>query len=260
VGTIANGTWNGANIAVTRGGTNANDAVQARTNLGIAIGTNVQAYSAVLGSVAGGTYTGATSITTVGTITSGTWNGTYSNTNVSGLASGTYAGSASITTIGTITTGTWRGSQNFGDGSTSNSTGDFVIANGLPSGWGSSEYSVFVSNATSVNNAAFELVGPSSSTINPSSNTVVQYLIQISARSTVGDYAAWIIKGAIKDTGSGSSLLGPNTKEFWGDSAFSGDEIDAYVAPGPGQLAIGGTGISGKTIRWTATSHLCWTS
>jgi hypothetical protein len=40
------------------------------------IGTDIQAYNSTLASVAGGTYTGDDSITTLGTITSGTWTGT----------------------------------------------------------------------------------------------------------------------------------------------------------------------------------------
>jgi hypothetical protein len=75
VGTISSGTWNGTAIAVANGGTGATDSGTARTNLGLAIGTDVQAYNSTLAAVAGGTYTGDDSITTVGTISAGTWNG-----------------------------------------------------------------------------------------------------------------------------------------------------------------------------------------
>jgi hypothetical protein len=52
VGTITTGVWNGTDIAVADGGTGASDASTARTNLGLAIGTNVQAYSARLAEIA----------------------------------------------------------------------------------------------------------------------------------------------------------------------------------------------------------------
>jgi hypothetical protein len=53
VGTVATGTWEATNVAVGFGGTGASNASDARTNLGVAIGTNVQAWDAGLDDVAG---------------------------------------------------------------------------------------------------------------------------------------------------------------------------------------------------------------
>lgn len=139
--TVTSGTWNGSAIGVLYGGTGSTSASGARTNLGLVIGTDVQAYDSILSNVVAGTYSGSTSITTVGTIATGTWNGTtiaianggtgstnasdartalglsigtdiqaYSST-LAAVAGGTYSGSTSITTVGTISTGTWNGSQ-----------------------------------------------------------------------------------------------------------------------------------------------------
>ena len=133
--TITAGSVTGiTDITVADGGTGASDASTARTNLGVAIGTNVQAYDAGLQSIAGlttsaneliyttaaDTYTttsltsygrsliddadAATARSTLGLGTLATQNGTFS-----GTTSGTNTGDQTITLTGDVT-GTGTGS------------------------------------------------------------------------------------------------------------------------------------------------------
>jgi len=53
LGTIGTGVWAGTDVAIAHGGTGASTAANARVNLGLVIGTNIQAYSADLAAIAG---------------------------------------------------------------------------------------------------------------------------------------------------------------------------------------------------------------
>lgn len=85
------------------------DASAMRDTLGLTIGTNVQAYSATLAAVSASTYVGDDSITTLGTITTGTWNGTDIAVADGGTGASTAAdarANLAATTAGTTSTPT----------------------------------------------------------------------------------------------------------------------------------------------------------
>jgi hypothetical protein len=92
VGTITSGVWSGTTIALNKGGTGATTAADARTNLGLVIGTNVMAANAITtltGDVTGsGNGSFATTVNSVGGITAAT---------IAGLPTKVAANTASIT-------------------------------------------------------------------------------------------------------------------------------------------------------------------
>ena len=111
VGTITSGVWSGTAVAVEKGGTGATTASAARTNLGLEIGTNVQAplvagtdYLAPTGSAASLTNFPTFNQNTTGNAATATTAG-----NITATANTTLTSLSNLATVGTITSGVWSG-------------------------------------------------------------------------------------------------------------------------------------------------------
>jgi hypothetical protein len=111
VGTITSGVWSGTAVAVEKGGTGATTASAARTNLGLVIGTNVQApltagtdYLVPTGSAASLTNFPTFNQSTTGNAATATTAG-----NITATTNTTLTSLSNLATVGTITSGVWSG-------------------------------------------------------------------------------------------------------------------------------------------------------
>lgn len=107
VGTITSGTWNGSTIAVANGGTGATSASAARSNLGLVIGTNVQAFDADLDTLSGMQTGGATALAALTATEIGILDGATVTTAELNILDGVTASAAEINILdgATVTTG-----------------------------------------------------------------------------------------------------------------------------------------------------------
>jgi hypothetical protein len=133
VGTITSGVWSGTAVAVEKGGTGATTASAARTNLGLVIGTNVQAplvagtdYLAPTGSAASLTNFPTFNQNTTGNAATATTAG-----NITATTNTTLTSLSNLATVGTITSGVWSGTavavEKGGTGLTSTGTNGQVL-------------------------------------------------------------------------------------------------------------------------------------
>jgi hypothetical protein len=137
VGTITSGVWSGTAVAVEKGGTGATTASAARTNLGLVIGTNVQApliagtdYLVPTGSAASLTNFPTFNQNTTGNAATATTAG-----NITATTNTTLTSLSNLATVGTITSGVWSGTavavEKGGTGLTSAGTnGQVLTSNG----------------------------------------------------------------------------------------------------------------------------------
>ncbi len=137
IGTIASGVWSGTTIELNKGGTGATNAADARANLGLVIGTNVQAplsagvdYLAPNGIAANLTNFPTLNQNTTGNAATATLAG-----NITSTSNNTLTTLQNLASVGTITTGVWSGTtitvSNGGTGSTNLPTNNILLGNGV---------------------------------------------------------------------------------------------------------------------------------
>ncbi|MCZ2484981.1 beta strand repeat-containing protein [Aquirufa antheringensis] len=157
VGTITSGTWSASTIDIAKGGTGATTAADARANLGLVIGTNVQApLTAGSGiSIASGTIS-ATGLTTSNlSSTAGITNGQLANSTIQ-LGSTTMTLGGTVTSVTGLTslaattlTGTLSGTAAaLTTGRTISTTGDITYTSGIFDGSSNVTGSATLTNTT----------------------------------------------------------------------------------------------------------------
>jgi hypothetical protein len=217
VGTITSGTWSGTAIAVANGGTGATNAADARTNLGLVIGTNVQAplvagtdYLAPNGSAANLTNYPTFNQNTTGNAATATTAG-----NITATSNTTLTSLSSLNTVGTITSGTWSGTA-------------IAVANGGTGATNTAEARTNLgAEATSNKSTATDLGSTNSSDVLfPTQKAVKTYVDAQTAAAGVSDGSITNIKlagsiAASKLVGTDITTVGTITSGTWSGTAIA---------------------------------------
>jgi hypothetical protein len=269
VGTIATGVWSATTIGLTKGGTGASNAADARTNLGLVIGTNVQApltagtdYLTPTGS--------ATNLTNFPTLNQNTTGNAATATlattaitagNITATSNTTLTSLSNLNAVGTITTGIWSATTiDIAHGGTGSTTKNFVdLSTNQNAIGGTKTFSNnIVSNGVSIGKGSG--VTTSSIIIGPWTNAG-ENSIAIGSGTMTGNSGAYNIaigENALRDSGpvSKNTAVGFNA----GSSATVGDNntyLGYATIPNSGATISNSTAIgSGAKIYASNTIRL----
>jgi hypothetical protein len=260
----------GGLVSIEKGGTGATTASAARTNLGLVIGTNVQAplvagtdYLTPTGSAASLTNFPTFNQSTTGNATTATTAG-----NITATTNTTLTALSNLATVGTITSGVWSGTAvAVGKGGTGATTVSAARTNlGLGNVDNTSDATKPISNATQAalsnklditGNAATATSATTAVTASSATKLTTARNINGVAFDGSGDItltadAGTLTGTTIKSTVTGSSLtsVGTITSGVWSGTA---------VAVEKGGTGLTATGTSGQVLTSTGSGTLTWT-
>ena len=275
-GIITSGTWNGSTIGATYGGTGlasiAADNIiytsgsntfsatpittigrslideastsTARTALGLAIGSDVQAWNWYLQNISNGTWQGSTTIAVLGTVTTGTWQGTAVGAQYGGTGINTSAANG----IAVINSGTWSASTTLavnrgGTGAAALTTGGVLYGNGT----GAIQATSAGTNGQVLWNLAGVPAWIATSSLGLASSTHAHSGIYQPLDSTLTSLAGYSTNGLMLQTGA-DTFTGTSTLSVSYGGTGSTSLTGMLKGSGTGIISV--TGTTGYAAYW----------
>ena len=234
VGTITSGVWSGTTIALNKGGTGATTAADARTNLGLVIGTNVMA---------------ANAITTLTGDVTGSGNGSFAITvnSVGGITASTIAGLP--TSLASNTTSITANTIAINSEATTARSAELALTNSVNANTASITANITAINSEATTARAAELALTNSVNANTASITANTVSINANTASITANIAAINTKQTALTPGSGISIsggtisaIGLSTSNFASNANIANTQLaNSATTLGSTTMTLGGT-------------------